>query len=681
MNQAAEMIATWAATASSHELRVGPDADDLGGPDTVGAHAQDLAEGQFLPILVQIASHEHGRAPGASATVVMRDAVVAGMTHNQRHSAFASAADTLTQHMDFAAALGRPLARALSRRLRDGLESQDLEVAHIAIEAAECLLTLTLASVTAPWDLLSVIEEAGEAPERLAEPFAVRLPRILGLLDQTHPTVHLHSALLRLLQLDHTHADAAFELAMIDLRTAFNSSTRETMLQGLTTVRTRLAELWEHTEARQDAGIYLAAIDALLAFGGPDTARQVNDAAARLRAQYHHYRAWLQGTPTPAWALPRQQEITSWSETIMIIEEAAAHLDDEVSWLAPPRALHALLKVYTCAAVPASLSVKAAGEALLQPVVEASFLRHSHRQQLLEAALTELPEFRDDPTAIRLAEKLRDLQATAQKIPGGDAGGKALRWPLLAAELPEHQLQDFLASVPDGQESSLDAIELALRSRRNVEAIATDPKRSRLLERLVEELSASPDWIPGIADPFRILLDYTIQFAFTCYDNGRQMGGPYTEYLRARDPSGRKQKIDERLFHQDYLRCLTFTDIASLLKAEVISIGGGRVDLLASFGAVQFPIECKIEEDDASRESLRGYAGQPAQYTVTRSAFAILLVLDLTGHEEGTADVYSSIWIERVRRQHEDHDRFIVTIRIPGGRVDPNRLRTPASQP
>lgn len=75
---------------------------------------------------------------------------------------------------------------------------------------------------------------------------------------------------------------------------------------------------------------------------------------------------------------------------------------------------------------------------------------------------------------------------------------------------------------------------------------------------------------------------------------------------------------------------------------------------------VSFCVECKRELSDASEDALREYAGQAAVYTDTDAALGILLVLDLTTPPTGAPDLFSSVWIEQVQREHETQPRHIV---------------------
>lgn len=81
-------------------------------------------------------------------------------------------------------------------------------------------------------------------------------------------------------------------------------------------------------------------------------------------------------------------------------------------------------------------------------------------------------------------------------------------------------------------------------------------------------LENSSDWITGIADEFTVLLETTIRYAYLCYDVGRKMSGSYTEHLRKRDKYGKKQKVDEALFHQHYREVLQFSALFSVVNLK-----------------------------------------------------------------------------------------------------------------
>lgn len=675
-----ERLAQWADHASRPQLRAGPTVDDLGGLDAVIAAADHLALGPFLHHLIQAAAH-HLDALGAETCKPLSDAILNGLRTNNNHAAFASATDALAGRPALARELGTPLTRALLARLQQAQDAgDDLAAALIGAEAADCLVQLTLVGITSAARLLGAMDEATEDPAALPEAMATRLPRLLGVLDAHHPGAGLREALERCLMLDHTCRDAAFELALGDLRQALEQDQYAPMTEQLRKTQDRLSELITLDPDRLDAQLYHAAIEAVLGLSAPDARTRVQAAASTLRDALHNYRAWRYRTRTPTWARPRQNDVVAWSELTVLLDGAAAHLEHDDPWYAPGHGiLTALLRAYTAhntVTVLTDTPAAAAMETLVAPVIEDAFLQHEHRQRFLQHALAHDEQIRDDPAAQQLHAALLHRTKTSENSTDqqADDQGKARRWQRLA-----HQLKDdFAAFVEKTPEHVLDRLELGLRTHDDVRAAIADPKYGRLRARLLSHLEKSRDWLPGVADEFTTLLETTMSFAYLCYDIGRKMGGSYTEYLRKRDKDGKKQKVDEALFHQHYREVLQFSALFGIVNSEVIDKAGGRTDILVSFGAVQFNVECKIEEGDASESALRQYVAQAAEYQNTNAGFAILLALDKTVDIEGAANLFDSIWIEPVQRPGESEPCLVVIIRIPGGRENPNLLR-PAS--
>ncbi|MCX4581201.1 hypothetical protein OHB41_50545 [Streptomyces sp. NBC_01571] len=677
-----ERLTQWAAQASGPQLRAGPTVEDLGSLDVVLAAADHLSEGPFLHHLIQATAH-HLEAFGTEACKPLYDAVLAGLRTNSNHAAFASATDVLASRPALARELGLPLTRVLLGRLQEAQDAgDDLAVALIGVEAADCLVQLTLAGVTKAARLLGAMDEATEDPATLPEAMATRLPRLLGVLDAHHPGAGLRDALERCLMLDHTCRDATFELALGDLRQALEQDQYDPMAEQLRKTQDRLAELITLDPDRLDAQLYHCAIEAVLGLSAPDAPTRVHAAAATLRETLHRYRDYRYRARTPAWARPRQNDVFAWSELTVLLDGAAAHLAPDDPWYGEGHdILTALLRVYTAhntVAVLTDAPAAAAVETLVVPVIEDTFLQHEHRQRFLQHAVAHDEELRDDPAAQRLQAALLHRTKSTENATSQRAGdpGKARRWQRLAHQLSE----DFTAFVEQTPEHVLDRLELGLRTHEDVREAIADPKYGRLKARLLRQLKNSPDWLPGVSDEFTTLLETTIRYAYLCYDIGRKMGGSYTEYLRTRDKDGKKQKVDEALFHQHYREVLQFSALFGVVNSEVIDKAGGRTDILVSFGAVQFNVECKIEEDDASETALREYVAQATEYQNTNAGFAILLALDKTVGAEGAANLFSSIWIEPVQRAGESDPCLVVIIRVPGGRENPNLLR-PARRP
>ncbi|KPM50616.1 hypothetical protein ACG83_39450 [Frankia sp. R43] len=677
MQDVEERLTTWARRSTPATRRLGPTVSDLGGIEEVLASSDLLARGPLLPYVVQATAH-FLRDSGVADSRPLLDLVLAGVREQQSHAAFCGATDALTQYPALARALGPPLAKALYLRLRAAVNAgDDLTIALIGAEAADCLVQLTLAGVTPPARLLGAMYEVAEDPAALPEDFAARLPRLLGVLDAHHPNAGLRDVLQYCLGLDHTCRDAAFELALGDLRQALGRDSYDSMASDLRVVCHRFAEVLVLDPDRLDARLYHCAIDALLSLGSPDASIRVPAAATTLHETLSRYRVWRRRTRTPSWAASRQSDITAWAEMTLLLEAAATHLADDDPWYGDGhRILVALLRAYTAhqtVTVLTDTPSSSVVETMVAPVVEDAFLRHEHRVNFLRYALENDEEFRDDPAAQRLHVALRRPAHGdgSSSPPEGQVDRGKVRWRLLAETVPEGDFNEFKKNI---KPEALDRLEIRLRDKDDVIAGIEDPKYSRLLERLRQELETSRDWLPDIADSFHVLLETTVRFAYRCYEVGRTMGGSYTEYLRGRDREGKKQKVDEALFHQHYRQYLSDSSLHRIANAEVIDQAGGRADILISFPKTQFNVECKIEDNDATADGLRRYVHQAAEYQKAKASFAILLALDKTVGAEGAVNLIDSIWIEHVQREGEQEPCNIVVIRVPGGRENPNRL-------
>ncbi|GAA2582089.1 hypothetical protein [Streptomyces tubercidicus] len=669
-----ERISAWACTATPDQRRAGPTLDDLGGLDEVLTHTDYFTSGPLLGFLVSAAANE----PQATFPSALGDAIIKGLASSTRHLAFAEAVDTLATHPRLVGVLGTKATRTLLRRLTEAQDAgDDPASALIGAEAAECLVQFTLAGVATPAQLLGAMDMVTEDTAALPTAFAARLPRLLGVLDAHHPGAGLREALERCLIPEHTFRDAAFELALGDVRTALEQDNYQAMVEQLSISRRRLDELAAVDPDRLDAQIYLAGIDGLLGLSAPDAPVRVAAAAQALHDRVQNYRAWRMRTSTPAWAKGRQDDITAWCELTVLLDYAAQHMGDDDPWYAHGHGiLTALLRAYTAhhtVKVLTDTPAEQVVETLVAPVIEDAFLRSENRFRILEHALTHDEDFRDDGAAQRLHASLSArLRSSALLDPGAEVDpGKTRRWPQLARQFPE----DFAVFTDQNSDKVLDRLELALRDSDDFLLSVTDAKYSRLMDTLVVRLEKSRDWIATVAEPFQVLLEATVRFAFLCYDVGRTTGGSYTEYLRGRDKDGKKQKVDEALFHQHYREFLAVTALFRVAHFEVIDKGGGRADVLVTFPAAYFNVECKIEEEDASKDGLRTYVAQAAEYQNAGPSFAILLALDKTVGAEGAINLFDSIWIEEVQRTGELEPCLVVVVRVPGGRENPNRLR------
>ncbi len=439
MHDMDERIVAWTAGATPEQRRTGPTIDDLGGLEQVLLAADYFATGPFLDHLIR-ATAQAGAADGRVESCKI---ILSGLASSTRHSAFAQAVSALATYPDLARELGPTLAKILLNRITNARDAgDDVAQALIGAEAADCLVQLTLADVISPARLLGKMDEITEDPAELPVEFASRLPRLLGVLEAHHPTAGLRDALERCLTPEHTSRDAAFELALADVRGALEQDSYQAIADGLAGTRDRFAELAAIDPARIDAQIYRAGIDGLLGLTSPDAAERVATAAACLQENLHRYRAWSGVLSGPVWAADRQSDLVAWSELTTLLSEAAKYVGTDNPWYEDGHGIiTALLRAY-CAhntvTVLTESTAQSVIEVMVAPVIEDAFLTHENRLRCLDHALTHDPDFTADPAAQQLRAALKNR---VSRPPSPDPGsgvdpGKARRATLAPATRP-----------------------------------------------------------------------------------------------------------------------------------------------------------------------------------------------------------------------------------------------------
>lgn len=673
----------WARHADAAAIAEGPRPSDLGGLRAVADASLDLAASPLFAYLVDVAAN--GDDPGGPVPDDARSqidaAITGGFARHDRPSSYASAAARLLAHPALASRLGRPLEAALIGRAEQATTpGADPGAALIGAIAIETTLHMAATGVVKPHRLLAYLSDLAENVAAVPAQLSARLPRVTGIAHEQFGDDGLLALLERLLNVADAEPDAAFELALADLRLALDATSEEAVASAIARARHGLAAVADTTEARHDAQAYAAAIDAIMAFGRSDQA-QMREATARLEQAVAQHRSWLAGMYSPPWNWTRAQAEAAWLQLSASLAAAAETLQAPC-WYHPSQALTALLDAYQAGRAFTGRAGRETGiEILVRPAIEGAFIRDKGSLALLDHALAHDPELAGNAALRQLHEAVHQAlndQPASQAKPRGDGGaeGKALsRLPAVLSHFGVPRAADLVAAVPPELQDHIEAI---LWTERIARTHTGSIKLERLLGQLERDLSASPDWIPGIGPQFKMLLNQTLLFLDSRFDIGATMGGDRTAYLRSVPGTG---PALERPFHQDYYEWLSQGPLYNLTRAEVIDIGGGRADVLVHFTGANFCVECKRELDDATPTALRAYAGQSSAYTATGPAFGILLVLDLATHAAGAPDLFSSVWIEQVQRAPEEHPRQIVVARLPGNRPAPSATPAPpASQ-
>jgi hypothetical protein len=675
----ADSLQSWASQATPDELRVGPHAERLGGRVAVAAVAEELAAGPLFPYLIDLAGNDDIATADTPQHLLDR-AVLRGVAEHSRHSSFTSALTRLLAYPSLIHRLGRPLEQALQRRAEAGAEPDaDPAAGGIAAIALETWLYLCSSRILKAHRLLAFLTDLPDFVTSVPLSLATRLPRVAGLAHEHFGDDDLLVLLERLTDIPEAEADADFELALADLRRALSAETHEAFALAIAKARQGFAVVEAADEARHDAQTYAAALDAIMAFDNSNQA-PFRDAVARLDSAVSQHLAWLSGGYMPAWAWARAKAETAWLQLAATLDAATNPLHD-TCWYNPGEAIAALRDAYKAGrsfAVDAEAGALQGIDLLIQPAVEGAFVRDTHLLALLDRALVQDPAFSGDEAVQELhdavhaaMDAINGPQPPVSAADGGDGLGKELsRLPAVLRHSSDHNIGKLISQLPP---PVLETLESVLWNNEIAQAESGNIKVERKLEELAAELATSPDWNGPIAGSFKILLSQTVLYLLSRYNIGASMGGERTAFLRSADP----QSVLERALQQDYYEWLTQGPLYNTIQAETINRSRGRADILVRFRNASFCVECKRELKDASRSSLRAYLGQEAVYTDTDASLGILLVLDLTTPASGAPDLFSSVWVEQVRREQEEHARYIVVARLPGSKRAPSVTLTP----
>ncbi|MFC7246934.1 hypothetical protein ACFQO7_31030 [Catellatospora aurea] len=295
--------------------------------------------------------------------------VLAGITQQSSLLALMEATDALLDSGHFVKLFGQQLCDAMLAGHANSLTTRPL----IAAGHIEGALRLAMASQARPLKVLGALEF--NDAEDLDSDYAERLPRLLGAaLDRwaDDPSISqtIRQSLISLKHLPDAAADATFEHGLDLLRqtaAAHDASAFELLLSA----REQMGNAAAAEEARDDAALYAAGIDAVLAFTRADSGLLAasREEIARL---LNRREAWLSGFYQPAWRRPRRDAERAWGSLLIILHSADEYLS-ETAWLDAWPALDAVLRAWRLdrGYVPVPGLSEASGfDVLIQPVVE-----------------------------------------------------------------------------------------------------------------------------------------------------------------------------------------------------------------------------------------------------------------------------------------------------------------------
>ncbi|WP_225634621.1 hypothetical protein [Streptomyces solaniscabiei] len=655
------------------------------------AEADTLAAGPQLPYLLTALAHGIETIPADQAAPLLT-AAARGLRQPYSAWILADALDVVCTRPELAARLGNRTVRDLATLAEDALAGDcDAALAQPAIAG---LLRLAVAGGS-PHRLLALLTEiTGTEPADALD----RLPILIGIArDHFADTDHLLDVLNALENQPDlnpaTRAEASFELALADERTALEAADRTTADEQLQRALMRFTELDRTHEARLDARAHAAAIEAVLAFAdleqnptGDNSARQrLTDAADQLDTTAAHLAAWTGRMHQLDWLSARSLTQSAWSKLVTTLNAAQAYLD-QPSWYNPPDALNDLLQIYLASrSIHTPASDSPGLTALISPTVEAPFVRSQGLLHQLEQALARDPQFTDHPDAQTLydavhrrRQQLAGEAARQEAVPGKALEGR----PALAALFRS----DATGLRDDLDPDQLDQLDQLAQQLAKGYSPTGNARVDAHLETLLDILKTSPAWKPRDSHYFTPLLEHFLRFLYDRFDAQANLYGERTAYLGPgrKNADGTVAAWNEKHLQDDFHQHISPLFPPGTVTREKWDVAGGRADVIYTPDAAsRFVAEVKWRTTRwKTHETVeRDYLAQAANYTATGPPFALLLVGDASDHSAGYRDIDDSIWIIRHARSATEIPRLIVAGVLPTARPTPSALRVARSSP
>jgi hypothetical protein len=593
-------------------------------------------------------------------------AILVGIAEQSSALALLDATDELLGSAEFVQAHGIRLYEAFLRGHTAALKARPL----VAAAFAEGTLRLAIAGVGSALRALTIL-----TPDDLAaldSDYVERLPRLVGAaLDvwgADGPTrAALRTTLSGLQGVPDAAADATFECGLDALRQVAGGGIGD--VPGLlVAARKHFANVEAAEEARPDAALYGAGIDAVTAFFR-GSAYDVRAARAALSVLLDQRAAWLRRSHVPTWRRPRVEAAYAWGRLTMILDRALQATAPPV-WLDAWSALDAILDAYvldrSVVPVPGVVGLDRFAR-LIQPVIESSLIRRQGLLAQLRYAVEEAERAAEQPARMDQLRRLRDR--LAQPIPRAADSTDPVAWERLGSIAPAllAELGTTNAATVAGQldDDGLRLVEGAVYRASIARAGIRDPVIARLLGELTIGLQPCPDYAGEVRHAFDALVEETVMFLATRHDLQRS---ERVDYLTPTDPPPREGRLQN-----DYADWLRRGPLTGRIDVEVPNVATGRADVKLGFGTTRFFVEVKRELRDSSRQALeRSYLTQAADYSGTSAALGILLVLDLAPHPSGVRHLSECAWVTRHRPAGSTVDRYIVVAVVIGNRGTPS---------
>lgn len=579
---------------------------------------------------------------------------------------FMDAADVALSSPHLLAAHGKPLAGALADRAEETRSGHGLQ----AYAYLEVLTRLGLTEATGRFRAMAfmasvTLDDSSDLLERL--------PRLVGLAMDQWRDHTLLALLTTLLEHPDARADALFELGQQTLRSALERDSVDSVMQGLVEARSRFAEVEAAEEARDDATIYRAALDVLIAFSSAPTvpAADPADAVTALSDALGRRAALSTRSVMGGWAAPRRLAEAEWFALTNTLRLAIPELG-KAAWREPAKTLVQVLGAYQASRSVSIISADGL-RVVLEPPVRAAFIAHQGLLEHLRAAVDagDVPEGQ-----VEAARELLKSVNVGNGASGGDAVGKV--WssaPALAAALgvdADFEGVDVLARAVDDLPAVVAFFNDEAEARVRALARSADPVVDGLLATVLVGLQNCLDFKGTVREEFVEVVTAVLRFTSDRADAGRESWKQDIAYLFP--PAPGDPPFGEESLQKDVYRWLGNSPLRAYTRLEERDVAAGRADISVT-RLHRFVIEVKRELSNASPQALHlAYGGQAAAYSAGGPRISLEMVLDLTDHSDGVPSLTSSVWVDEVLAGGET--RQVVTVVVRGNRPTPRQTRT-----
>lgn len=642
-----------------------PDLRSLDSGERLREHIPAVAAGPMAPLLAAVLRDAFEAEP-QSVTIEYLEAFANALSEQNSYLALRESTDQI-----FAIS---PPPVTVMRAMHNALISSDVKSLAPSIKVLRLEVALR-AAIAGAVPRYSVLAQLTAPPPRNDDEYASGLAKLIGvaldLLAAAGDCSDLIAALSALKDLG--SADAAFEMAIVELRQALTAEGEESARSAIRKARDMFQAASQFEESRDDASAYAAACSAVIAFiesdsnmlrAAAESARKTANTRALLM-HHMHERAWL---------LPRRSAEIAWLALAWRLEAAADELEAE-EFLDTWEAIDALLAVYRHDRARSPFGLDTGN--LVRPAVEnrlaqrVSMIRQLQRAVDLDA---QRPEPQLPPEAVELlkaAKRARPRSTRSARRSENPAGPKEpANLPYLDTLLDGDL--DILLEGGDIDAKKLERLELAAESLTwNGVADRPDlvhPILESLENTLFAALNENPAFVTSAGQNFSLLVSITLRFLLMAAD------AP-SAYMRLLKPD--EQVPLEAELQKHYATFLRSSPLSGRAGVELRDVAGGRADVYVTFdGAQRFVIEIKRELNDNSRAGIQtAYLAQATEYQVTNVPLSMLLVLDLTDHSQGIGHLSDTAWV--VHRNNPDGNtrRSTVIAVVAGNRPFPSSMK------